>query len=319
MVSPQLTVYFYAGALAPAIGQDELCYHLMQPKNYVRAGAVYEVPFSSNSLWPYLMHMLFTLGLLLEGDSLAKLFHFSTYVGTALGVYAFLRREADAKTAVYGLAGYSLIPTAFIQASFAYVDNALAFYIFLAAYSLYYFFKDQRFIWIALAGIFAGFAASVKMIGLFILPMFAAYAVLLFIKNKRPRRCLAGLTVFFLAFITCGGLWYVRAWALRGNPVYPFYPDFFGGHGWKDTTYLFHGGKRGLVEFLFFPWNLTFRPQLFGGEQVGIIFLATLPLLIFTRPWPSWLRHVLFLGVAYAALCFNFLGAILPDSKIGEN
>src|SRR3989338_1597039 len=33
-----------SGALAPAIGQDELCYHLMQPKNYVRAGSIYEVP-----------------------------------------------------------------------------------------------------------------------------------------------------------------------------------------------------------------------------------------------------------------------------------
>src|SRR3989338_4813074 len=124
--------------LTLSIGQDELCYHLMQPKNYVRAHAVYEVPFSSNSLWPYLAHMLFTLGLLLEGDSLAKLFHFSAYILTGLAIYSFLKREAGSRTAFYGFVIYALTPVAFIQASFAYIDNTLALFVFMTFYAFYF-------------------------------------------------------------------------------------------------------------------------------------------------------------------------------------
>lgn len=294
-----------SGALAPAIGQDELCYHLMQPKNYVRAGAVYEVPYSINSLWPYLMHMLFTLGLLLDGESLAKLFHFTTYVGTALAVYAFLRRETDARTALYGMAVYALTPVAFIQASFAYVDNALAFYVFLTGYCLYYFVKEKKMRWAALAGIFAGFAASVKLIGLFIIPIAALYVAAASFRHRDAKLLLRGAALFIPSFILCGSLWYIRAWILRGNPVYPFYPEFFGGHGWADPTYLTHGGARGLWEFLSFPWDLTMRPGLFGGEQVGMFFLAFLPLLVFVRPWPFWLQSMLYFGTAYMLVCFK--------------
>ncbi len=293
------------GALAPAIGQDELCYHLMQPKNYVRAQAVYEVPYSINSLWPYLMHMLFTLGLLLDGDALAKLFHFTTYVGTALAVYVFLKKETDAKTALCGMAVYALTPVAFIQASFAYVDNALAFYIFLTGYSLYYFVKEKKLRWAVLAGVFAGFAASVKLIGLFILPIAFVYAVSASLKDRDAKLFFRGAALFIVAFILCGSLWYIRAWFLRGNPVYPFYPALFGGRGWTDPTYLTHGGPRGFWEFLFFPWNLTMRPGLFGGEHLGMIYLAVLPLLVLVRPWPSWLGSALFFGSFYTLIWFK--------------
>ena len=293
------------GSLAPAIGQDELCYHLMQPKNYVRAHAVYEVAFSSNSLWPYLMHMLFTLGLLLEGDSLAKLFHFTTYLFAGLAIFSFLKREAQAKTALYGLAVYALTPVAFIQASFAYVDNALSFYIFAAFYAFYLFVKEKKAGWAVLSGIFAGYAAAVKLIGLFVLPILFLTAIPYFLKSERKKNFLTAASFFATAFLISGGLWYARSWILRENPVYPFYPEFFGGHGWKDPTYLIHGGARGWLDFISLPWNLTMHPELFGGEHIGLLYLAILPLLLIARPWPAWLRSVLFFGAGYTVLWFK--------------
>ena len=293
------------GALAPAIGQDELCYHLMQPKNYVRAHVVYEVPYSSNSLWPYLMHMLFTLGLLLEGDSLAKLFHYSTYVFTCLAIAAFLKREAGTKTALYGAAVYALTPVVFIQASFAYVDNALALYVFLAFYAFYYFLRERLMVWAALGGVFAGFAASVKLFGLLILPVVAAAFFYELIRRKDRLAVSKGLIIFTVAFFVSGSVWYLRSWALRGNPVYPFYPEFFGGHGWSDPTYLLHGGSRGWREFLLLPWQLTMRPHLFGGEQLGMMYLIALPALFLTRSRPVWLVSVIFFGAGYTLLWFR--------------
>ena len=293
------------GALAPAIGQDELCYHLRQPKNYVHAHTVYEVPYSSNSLWPYLMHMLFTLGLLLEGDSLAKLFHFSTYLLSGAAIFSFLKREAGVRAALFGGAVYLLTPVAFVQASFGYVDNALSFFVFLSFYAFYFFLKEKNSRWAVLSGIFAGFAVSVKIIGLFILPLFMGAVLFGFFRTTDKKAFVRGVWGFPLAFLACGGLWYARAWILRGNPVYPFHPEFFGGHGWTDPTYLSHGGVRGGRELLFLPWDLTLHPERFGGEHVGVLYLAVLPLLILKRPWPAWLRAALFFGAGYALICFK--------------
>ncbi len=311
------------GALAPAIGQDELCYHLMQPKNYVHAHAIYEVPFSSNSLWPYLMQMLFTLGLLLQGDSLAKLFHFATYLLAGLTIFLFLKREVGSKAALYGMAVYALTPVAFIQASFAYVDNALAFYVFISFYAFYLFLKEKKIGWAILSGIFSGFAASIKLLGLFALPILFLIAIPSFIKSDKKKNFLGATLIFTAALLISGGLWYARSWILRGNPVYPFYPEIFGGHGWGDTTYLSHGGHRNWVNFLLVFWNLTLRPQLFGGEQIGVVYLAILPLLLLQRPWPAWLKSALFFAALYVFFWFKvdpntrFLMPALPFLACG--
>ena len=299
------------GALAPAIGQDELCYHLTLPKNYIRAHMVYAVPYATNALWPALLHMLFTLGLLLEGVTLAKIFHYLTYLFTFLAVFSFLSRESGRRAAIFGGAVYVLTPVAFIQASFAYIDNGLAFFVFLSFYAFYFFLKEEDARLAAVAGVFTGFAVSVKLIGLFELPILVLLWLPAFIQSKNKKQLIAGLfyfTVFLLIFVSA---WYVRAWIERGNPVYPFYPNFFGGHGWSDATYLFHGGARGLKEFFLMPWNLTFYPELFGGEQIGMMYLAILPPLLFTGKKPAWLKSVLFFAAGYTFLWFK----VDPNSR----
>ena len=64
-------------ALVPVATQDDLMYHLALPHRYVDAHSVSFYPDSSYSLFPQLMEMLYTWGLLLGSDRLAVLFAFS--------------------------------------------------------------------------------------------------------------------------------------------------------------------------------------------------------------------------------------------------
>ena len=299
-------VFFFAlsGALAPATGQDELCYHLTQPKNYVREGRVYEVPFSINSLWPYFMEMLYTLGILLKGPELAKLFHFLTYLLCGGAVYSLARRLSGKTTGALAFLTYVLTPATFIQSSFAYVDNALACYLFLFVYAFFIYVATRQTFWAVVAGAMAGFAASIKYLGLFAAPIAILWMAAHCFKERDFKKNWRGALFFFMAFFMAGALWYGRSALLRKNPVFPFYAHFFGGHGWFDPTYSgVHGGV-GLAPFLFFPWNLTLHPEWFGGESVGPAYLCFLPLFFLIRPKKVFYRTILSVLVLYSVLWF---------------
>ena len=71
-----------AGALGiltalPPHGSDPLCYHLGLPKIFVEHHTITYLPYTVHSVFPFLMEMLYTLGLLLRGPMLAQLFHWS--------------------------------------------------------------------------------------------------------------------------------------------------------------------------------------------------------------------------------------------------
>lgn len=295
------------GTAAPETGHDALSYHLVQPLRYLREGRIFEVPYSTHTLWPSLMQMLFTLGLLLKDASLAKFFHFFLYLCTATGLYAFARAFLDRKTAFFAPAVYLTVPGFYIQASFSYVDNALACFSFFAFYALYRFLKTGSFPWAFLSGAFSGFALSVKLIGLFVLFPAGVFflAALVFSRGPGRGRVLKGILLFSAGLLIFGSLWYIRSAVLRGNPVFPFYPDFFGGQGWHDPTYVeAHGRGQGPAEFLLLLWDLTLHPAWFGGEHIGPVYLAFLPLLLGIRPLPPAVKAPLLFGGGYAVLWF---------------
>ncbi len=308
LVIPASTCLFFslAAALAPAVGQDELCYHLVQPQNYVRAGEIYAVPYSVNALWPYLSHMLFTLGLLIQGAEAAKLFHWIFYVLTAAAVGSFARRFVSGKAGWIAAVCYLATPAAFAQAGYAYIDHALALYVFLAFYAACAWAQRLSSGWAWLAGIACGLAASVKLIGLFSLFPVAAIACIWAHKAGQPRAFWIGAFRIAVGAVAAGCVWYIRSWILTGNPVYPFYPGIFGGNGFEDLTYVdSHGRGSGLWAFFLLPWDVTMHPDWFGGELTGPLFLACAPLILLwacRTPAAKWTAVAL---LAYAAPWFK--------------
>ena len=298
-----LPMIFFAlfGALAPPTGQDELCYHLAQTNNYLRAHAVYDVRHSVSALWPYLMEMLFTLGALMNGPALSKLFHFITYLLLCAAVLSFLKKYGSNRIAFFGFMICLFTPAFFTQASFAYVDNALAFYTFISFYTFYIFFETRNIRWAFLSGVFAGFMVSVKLTGLFALPAFAIAGFYELCKGKDKAVIMKASLCWICGLLLFGSLWYIRSAFLRGNPVYPFYPDFFNGHGWNDPTYKgVHGLEFSLWSFLRFLWDMTLRPALFGGESIGPMYLVFFPPIVLFLPLSRAIKYSIFFAVSYA-------------------
>lgn len=299
-------VFSVFGALAPATGQDELSYHLTHPKWYVENHRVYEILFSTPALWPSLGEMLFALGLLLKGAGVAKLSHFTAYALTGFALFQFVSRFDSRKTAFFSAAVFLLTPAAFIQGAFAYVDNTLALFVFLSLYALYVFLRAEGGVpWAILSGVFMGLALSVKFTALFVLPWVSVLLLASILLKKDKKEALIHAAWWAVAAFLCGAVWYLRAYWLRGNPVFPFFNQFFGGGGTRmviDTSV--HGMGRDAVAFVRLFWDLTMHPEHFGGEHIGVLYLIGVPAFLFLRPYPCYARYCALGGLSYMFFWF---------------
>jgi len=264
-------------ATLPPIGTDALVYHLSHPKRFILDHSIHHLPLTLKSLMPYQTEMFFTLGLLWEGTILAKLFHWMFYPMTSWAIYMMTSRFYGRVVARIAALTFLATPVCFAQSGYAYVDISHAFFVFLAVYAFLLKETLGSVRAAVLSGVFLGGALATKYTAL------AAFVILAMLWLFRSRVGLKAVLVFTVTAWAIGGIWYFRSWLILGNPIYPFFPQLFGGHG--DSTILegSSGMGRGFVAFLLLGWNVTMFPASFGGEILGPAFLMFLPLLLFMR------------------------------------
>ncbi|MDO8683033.1 MAG: glycosyltransferase family 39 protein, partial [Armatimonadota bacterium] len=163
------------GALAPPSFNDwdALAYHLAVPSLYIKWHAIKYVPFTSHSNLPFLMEMLYAIGLLfpaLGGAALAKLFHFAAGVLTVLAIYVIGKKHFSPKAGAIGAAVFAAIPLVGWEATAGYIDLATSFYVVLAVLALLNHW-DEGGQWGVLAFISLGLAAATKTTALAFIPV----------------------------------------------------------------------------------------------------------------------------------------------------
>lgn len=308
-------IFSFLQCFVPPISNDALAYHLAHPKAFVESGRVAYLPNSRESLWPYQMEMLFTLGLLLRGTALAQLFHWLFYPLTALLCFFLAERIIKKGSGIWALLVFVFTPAVFAQSSQAYVDVAFAFYIFASLY-LFCLHKNPKAAFAS--GLFSGAALGIKYLAL---GSSAVMAVLwLWAGTKR----LKSFFYFALGALLIGAVWYLRSWIILGNPVYPFFSGIFGGQGYATSIGNVNGLGKTPLAYLMLLWNLTFKPALFGGEIIGPAYLLFLPFLLGVAKKISALgKYLLFFCSSYSIFLFTqsqqvrFFISLLPVLALG--
>jgi hypothetical protein len=202
-------------ALAPPAAWDALVYHLRIPQQILAGGSL---SYAGDSLFremPQSGEMLYAaaMGLTGRGETAAVL-------GWGAACLALLGLTGTARR--MGLR-HALLPAALLLSGdtlarsmgWGYVDWLSALFGFAALAALSY--KEEHAMWIALAGVFAGFAAGTKYTAGIILGVLIL-SILSLPKWKVSLRDAAILTAgFFLAFLP----WIIRGLAFFGNPLPP--------------------------------------------------------------------------------------------------
>jgi hypothetical protein len=160
--------------------------------------------------------------------------------------------------------------------TYSYVDIPMSVFSFALIISIYNFLRNNELKWVALAGVYTGFVLSTKYIAFLVLAA-AVIAALPYILKRNSRNVIKAIILFFVFTVCFSFIWYLRAFLIKRNPLYPFFAHFFG-VGWTKAATDIIGKKFSLVGLIRLPWDITMYPDRFGGEHIGAIYILFLPL-----------------------------------------
>ena len=300
--------------LTPAVGKDSLSYHLAVPKLYLLNDGFYFIPGNFFSNYPLFGEMLFLVGMIVQGDVLAKCIQFSVMLLVLTAMWQYMKQHLpEVSTKALPLLVFLSIPSVFATSHMAYTDLILTLYVFLAVYAYTNWLDRLDTRWLLLTAIFTGIAAATKYAGL-ILPFIGCLGI---VAASYRHQTVNSKTFYFLGVylgitVAVGCPFYIKNLILTGNPFYPLFYEVFGGKGWSvDLTrihdiFLKHLGMgRDFWDYIRLPWNLSFHSKMnsprFDGV-LGPIFISTLPFLFAVKKMPKPVK----IGLVYSGFMFLF-------------
>ncbi len=254
-------------AFAPVTYYDSLVYHLALPQTYLQAKHWIGQPDLIYSAFPQTMEMLWTLGILLAGDTLANLVGWIIAMLGLLAVYAFGKRYFGEKTALWAAAILSVMPAYLLLSSGGYIDVGLAIFSFLSFYLICLWKETENAELLYVAGAFAGWAIGTKYTGA--IPFAIGGLFIAFTKRSRVKN----LSAYTLAALLVFSPWLIKNIYFVGNPVFPFFYQlsFKQMNPWLGQAA--EGYFRGLTEYspqsgvhlLKLIWDIAVNGLRFGG------------------------------------------------------
>ncbi len=273
------------GALAPPSFVDALVYHLYGPKEYLRRGALAELQSVWQLYQPTAVEMLYTLGLGLRSASVAALM--GAWLGLlAAGAAALLGSRLGGPLAglVAAAAFYCGAMVAWESTS-CFVDLGVAAFGTLSLYAVLRAVEGESRRWLAVGGLLAGLAASCKLNGALFVALGSAMVL-----HERLRRgyALGGSLRRAGAFGAIGLAmvlpWYIRAYLLTGNPVYPFAVRLFGDNpdiAPAQWVFQHYGMGYSALDLLLAPWRLLRKGARFeNGQHLSPLPIMLAPLIV---------------------------------------
>ena len=297
-------LWFYLGmslllglllASVPPTSWDALIVHLVIPQEVLSEGridlALQKIPASAGR--PILLHMLFTWGMALRGDTIPKLIHFSFAFGTVLAVYSMARKYLRCSPVLAATLFY-MTPVVQLVAPWAYVDVGVTFYTVITLYALLNWLHNRETPWIVLTALLAAWSGQVKNNGWFIVVFTVGMIVYQLLRSGWPwRRRLRVFVLFGLIGVLTSLPWLVSNYRL-GQQALPQARQVASKMDTAVTQTRVQPQEmgKGGIRLLALPWWMTMKGAQgtyeFDGE-VGPLFLLFLPLwlLIWREEWAT--------------------------------
>lgn len=307
--------------LYPPVAFDATLYHLPFARGFVSSGGL---PFLTDlrfPVFPQANEMLFALVMLFAPDVAA---HGVSWLMTMLtaGIVGCWARGSfsDSKGAAAGWLAAAIYlgnPIVVYLAGIGYVEAGLTLFVTAALYAVRRWRGSGERRWLVLAAVFAATAADTKYLGLFFLGVIGLTVVF----GRLPER---GLRVRWASTLLFGGIaaavlapWYGRIYAWTGNPLFPYFPQFFGFGPWSPPRFrslLAHppaisGASVALsrgIDLVRLPWDLVFERGRYNGQPpYSPLYLAILPLALGIAWKDPRQRRLLALAALYAFACLG--------------
>ncbi len=279
-------------ALAPAVESDGIRYHLVAPREWLRAGQFVNLPYNANSNLPAMQGLLVAsltgvmeLGRvfqLMQAFNLAAL----TVIAAGLARQFFAHLPGTQNAAARGEAERLLsaavpllvvgVPVAAILGAWPFVDIGSAAFLIAALRvagpgSLPV--SNASPVRWAIVGLLLGGAVAVKLSAL---PFAAAIGVYALLRLLRTAGAFWNFVLLCVAGLLVLGPWLGKSLLFHGNPVYPVAWGIFGGPEWSEFSqniYESLAAQRGMgkdpVALLLLPLSLVLHWPAFESHNPG--------------------------------------------------
>ncbi len=216
---------------------DALSYHLAAPKVYLQHGRIVYIPTDHHTNFPFLVQMLFTLGLMVHGLPLAQLFHASTWALLIVMTWSVGERRFSPHAGRIAALVVASTPIFVWEAGAPYIDVAYALYALLAVAAAIEYRATRRPGWLVASALSVGFCLSVKTLAVTLFAALLGWLLLRALCSGRQARRVGirHAALFALVGGIVGSPFYIKSWVQTGNPVYPFAYRLFGGRDWNQS------------------------------------------------------------------------------------
>ena len=206
----------------PEIREDQ--YHVDFPKMYLAQQTIMVPPKEQFhvSASPLLSEMSYILGIFVWSEESARYIHFMFYLLVLLTLLEFSKVK-NYEFSIYTPLLFATAPVVIHETSSMYVDFQWIFYFLL---SILIITKSKKITYsiASLSGILIGAMVASKLWTIVIVPVFILY--LLSILNKIPlKNKINNLFVFLFCVLSVSLIWFIRAYLLTGNPLFPAFAN----------------------------------------------------------------------------------------------
>lgn len=302
-----IVLFNLLNAITPETEYDALRYHLGLPRIYADNGGLVNVKSEVMSGLPQLLQMLYTLALVIDGEILAKLIHFSFGILTVGVIYSIGKRYFDRNTAILAGAIFYSMPVVAWESSVAYVDLGLGFFGIVCVYALLNWWSTTENKWLWLSAIMLGFTMGVKYQGVYLFVACLLVIIIILLKKKVPLKVFLTTTILFVAISGAVYLpWIIKDFVFTGNPVFPFMNNIFHSKYWFPENPQFDRNNFGIGNNLWSMvvlslWYMNFDGPKYAG-LIGPLIIATLPFFVLIFKKCTHLKILLGLSLVYYIL-----------------
>lgn len=209
---------------------DDTSYHLPMAQHFLQYGLGTQIPEHLRfPLFPGALHLLFALGLALEGVLLTQMLASVPYWLVLVGLLAAVRVWTGSRiAALYALAATTFISYVIGVLGYAYLDYGLMLFCWAGAMAVLLALRepDSDRAWVLLAAVLFASAMSIKLYGVV---WAVGWFVLLLMHEHLRRHAFVVLAIL----VALGSFWYLRSAWISGDPFHPIGGNWFGHFLWN--------------------------------------------------------------------------------------
>lgn len=208
----------FLGSIIPPYAWDSITYHLPTAFHWIKAQKIFLVqPLCATSFFPMNGSLLMIwLYLGTNNISILNLTQIPFAFLMAFGAFN-LARKLNIQAAAIVIPVTLLTPVVMLLCSVAYVDIIFSCFIIMALNFIIGYFKNPSPSLFLLSCAALGLSSGIKPGGFWLFP-----ALAIFCYHRRKYLTAKLLFSGILLVIAGGGFWYIRNFALTGNPVFPY-------------------------------------------------------------------------------------------------